>query len=411
MPQSFQSGFSMRALAIAFALLLAALTGTIPAHAAYEAEFAAFLKQKVIPAARAAGVPDAVLTRELATLKPNAELPGLGRPDKPEAPAKVDFQAEFRAPAAYFKESQFVALAGPGRALAQKHAATLKAIEARYGVPGRILLAIWARESGYGAAKIPHDGLQTVATRAFMGEKRDFFLAETVAALKILADGHITRAELKSSWGGAMGQPQFLPSSFLAYAVDFDGDGRRDIWRSAPDTLASIANYLKQKGWAAGRDWGYEISLPANVSCSREGPDQRQAISAFQREGVTRASGKAFPDRELGREANILLPAGRHGPAFLATENFYVLKAYNESDVYALFVGHLADRYTSDAGFVAPWKPTPHASRGDVRDLQLKMQKAGYDVGKPDGLIGFKTRRSLGLMQEKSGRPATCWLE
>lgn len=390
---------------------LALLVCAMPAHSAYEAEFAAFLTQKVIPAARAAGVPDTVLQRELAGLKPNTDLPGLGRPDRPEAPAKVDFQAEFRAPAGYFKDSQFRALAGPGRTLAQKHADTLKAIEARYGVPRRILLAIWARESGYGSAKIPHDGLQTVATRAFMGERRAFFLGETVAALKILADGHITRSELKSSWGGAMGQPQFLPSSFLAYAVDFDGDGRRDIWRSTPDTLASIANYLKEKGWVAGRDWGYEVILPPAVSCSREGPDQREPIASFVKAGVKRVSGKAFPDAELHREANILLPAGRLGPAFLATENFYVLKAYNESDVYALFVGHLADRYSSDTRFITAWQESPHISRGKVRDMQLMMQKAGYDVGKPDGLIGFKTRRSLGMIQEKAGRPATCWIE
>ncbi|NBN65774.1 lytic murein transglycosylase [Microvirga tunisiensis] len=390
---------------------LALVGAPAPARADYDTEFATFLAQTVIPAARAAGVPQSVLDRELRSLTPDTGLPGLGRPDRPEAPPKVDFQAEFRAPGGYFKESQFRALAGPGRTLAQKHAATLKAIEARYGVPGRIVLAIWARETGYGAARIPHDGLRVVATRAFMGDRRAFFLGETVAALQILADGHISRAELRSSWGGAMGQPQFLPSSFLTYAVDFDGDGKRDIWRSVPDTLASIANYLKEKGWVAGRDWGYEIALPASVSCTREGPDRRQRIADFVAEGVTRASGRPFPERELAREANLLLPAGRLGPAFLATENFYVLKAYNESDVYALFVGHLADRYGSDAGFVGRWQDTPHLSRGAVRDLQLKMEKAGYDVGGADGLIGFKTRRSLGMVQEQAGRTATCWLD
>lgn len=392
-------------------LALAALSAAHPAHARYEAEFRAFLSGKVAPAARAAGVPQSVIDRELSGMTPDEKLPGLSRPDKPEAPAAVNFQAEFKAPGGYFQEKQFRALAGPGRTLMQKHAATLKAVEARYGVPARIIVAIWGRETGYGAAKIPNDGLRVMATRAFMGERREFFLGETVAALQILADGHITRAELKSSWGGAMGQPQFLPSSFLKYAVDFDGDGRRDIWRSVPDTLASIANYLNQHGWEAGRDWGYEVVLPPSVSCSREGPDQQQAIASFVREGVARVRGREFPKAETGKPANILMPAGRHGPAFLATGNFYVLKAYNESDVYALFVGHLADRFSRDEGFATPWGATPHLSRGAVRDLQLKMQKAGYDVGKPDGLIGFKTRRSLGMMQEKAGRPATCWLE
>ena len=402
-----------RALSALLAALLATLW-TSSAHAqqqGLQAKFDRFLETRIAPAARAAGVPQRVIDRELAGLSPDTSLPGLGDPDGPERPPSVNYQSEFRAPAGYFRDNQFNALAAQGQRLAQTHAATLARIEARYGVPSRIILAIWGRESGYGAARIPNDALRTLATRAFMGTRREFFASETVAALQILAEGHITRADLRSSWGGALGQPQFLPSSFLRFAVDFDGDGKRDIWRSVPDTLASIANYLAWHGWVKGRDWGYEALVPASVSCSREGPDRGQPISAWVAEGVSRVRDRPFPSHELPQPGFLLMPAGRNGPAFIVTDNFYVLKAYNESDVYALFVGHLADRYSSSAGFVQGWKEVKTRSRGAVRDLQLQLEGKGHDVGGADGLIGFKTRRTLGLEQEKAGRRATCWLE
>ncbi|MHC5655105.1 lytic murein transglycosylase [Stappia sp. ICDLI1TA098] len=404
----------MRPLApLALAAILAFGLAAAPAQAQSgpDAGFNAFLSRKIVPAARKAGVPAGVIQRELAGLSPDTSLPGLGDPDKPERPAAVNYQSEFRAPGGYFRDSQFNALVARGRALASQHAATLRRVEAQYGVPGRIVLAIWARESGYGAARIPKDALRTLATRAYMGERRDLFAEETVAALRILAEGHISRSEMKSSWGGALGQPQFLPSSFLRLAVDFDGDGKRDIWRSVPDTLASIANYLAWHGWVRARDWGYEAVVPPTVSCSREGPDRGQPISAWVAEGVTRVKDRPFPAPELSQPGFLLMPAGRYGPAFIATDNFYVLKAYNESDVYALFVGHLADRYGNNAGFVQGWRAVKTRSRGAVRDLQLELERKGHDVGGADGLIGFKTRRTLGLEQEKAGKSATCWLE
>lgn len=403
---------ALPALLASLAVLLAAVCSSPSlAQQSLQAKFDRFLETRIVPAARAAGVPQDLIRRELSGLSPDTSLPGLGDPDGPERPPSVNYQSEFRAPAGYFRDSQFNALAAQGRRLAQTHRATLSRIEARYGVPSRIILAIWARESGYGAARIPNDALRTLATRAFMGTRRDFFAEETVAALQILADGHISRADLRSSWGGALGQPQFLPSSFLRLAVDFDGDGKRDIWRSVPDTLASIANYLAWHGWVTGRDWGYEAEVPASVSCAREGPDRGQPISAWVREGVSRVKDRPFPQHELPQPGFLLMPAGRNGPAFIATDNFYVLKAYNESDVYALFVGHLADRYGNNTGFVQGWKDVKTRSRGAVRDLQLELEAKGHDVGGADGLIGFKTRRTLGLEQEKAGRRATCWLD
>lgn len=376
----------------------------------YDAAFQKFLTDEIVPAARQAGVSQQTLDRELKGLTPDASLPGLVGPGGTGKPPKVNFQAEFKSPSRYFRDSQFNALVPRGRNLMQKHAGVLKKIEARYGVPKRIILAIWARESGYGGAKIPHDALRVLATQAFMGQRPEFFQGEVVAALKILQNGDVSRRQMKSSWGGAMGQPQFLPSSFLKYAVDFDGDGHRNIWTSQIDTMASIAHYLAEHGWAKGRDWGYEVVLPDTVSCTREGPDNRQKISDFVREGVTRVSGKPFPDYEINRPGNILLPAGRYGPAFIATENFYVIKKYNESDTYALFVGHLADRYGANKAFAGGWKPMKETTRGAVRKLQLRLEGLGHDVGGADGLIGFKTRRSIGKDQEKNGYFATCWV-
>jgi len=383
----------------------------LPAQAGkYDSQFRQFLSSEIVPAARQAGVSQTVIDRELKGLTPDTSLPGLVGPGGKGSPPKVNFQAEFRSPARYFRSGQFNALVPRGRSLMQKHGGTLKRIEARYGVPKRIILAIWARESGYGGAKIPHDALRVVATQAFMGQRPDFFKGEVVAALKILQNGDVSRRAMKSSWGGAMGQPQFLPTSYLKYAVDFDGDGKRNIWTSQADTMASIAHYLAEHGWQKGRDWGYEITLPDAVSCTREGPDNRQKISDFVREGVKRVSGRPFPDLEVNRPGNILLPAGRYGPAFIATENFYVIKKYNESDAYALFVGHLADRYGSNKGFAGGWKPMKETTRGAVRNLQLRLEGLGHDVGGADGLIGFKTRRSIGKDQEKNGFYATCWV-
>ncbi len=396
-------------LCVVLVLLLASPADTAAAGP-YDAEFRAYLENIVIPEARAAGVSAALLERELEGLTLDTSLPGLTKPGGGGVP-KVDFQAEFRAPARYFRDSQFQALAARGRALSASHKRTLAAIERRYGVPGRIILAIWGRESGYGAAKIPYDAIRVLATQAFMGQRADFYRGELIAALKILQAGDVPRARLKSSWGGAMGQPQFLPSSYLKYAVDFDGDGRRDIWGSAADTLASIAHYLREHGWVPGRDWGYEVVVPASLSCVREGPDRGQPITEWEKEGVRRVRDRPFPDHERRQPGFLLMPAGRYGPAFLVTENFYVLKAYNESDVYALFVGHLADRYGGARGFVGNWAPLKTTTRGRVRDLQVDLQRRGHDVGGADGLIGFKTRRSMGAAQENAGRTPTCWLE
>ncbi|MEL6915814.1 MAG: peptidoglycan-binding protein [Pseudomonadota bacterium] len=366
-------------------------------------DFAGWLENTAWPAAQVEGVSRGAFTRLTQSLSPDLSLPGLAAEGR--VPARDD-QSEFAAPAAYFREGNLQNLAAKGRRLTQKHASLLARLERETGVPGHIVLAIWGRESAYGRAAIPHDALQVLATRAFAGTRRDLFTGEFAKALRITEE---TGRSLRSSSRGAMGQPQFLPSSFLAHGRDGDGDGRVDIWSSEADTLASIAAYLSDRGWVAGSDWGYEIRLPGTVRCTQNGPDQAKRIFKWEEDGVVRVSGRPFPVNERRVDGFLVLPAGTLGPAFMATANFTVLKSYNESDLYALFVGHLADRIAYGVPpFRGAWSRTDPMARGGVARAQEALVAMGYDVGGADGLIGNRTRRAVGLWQEATGREVTC---
>ena len=390
--------------------LLTSLPANAQSRSATEAKFQTWLSQTIAPLARQAGVSDGTFQAAMNGVELDWEIPGLVPPGSKGSTPKEQQQAEFRSPANYFNAKSIAALVSGGRGRAGTHASTLKAIEKKYGVPGRIVLAIWGRESGFGAAKIPHNVFRVLATKGFMSTRQELFQAELIAALQIAESGSVPLSTMRSSWAGAMGQPQFLPSSYLKYAVDFDGDGVKDIWNSVPDTLASIANYLQAFGWQSGRDWGYEIAIPETVSCASEGPDKPQSIGAWEQAGIIRVNGKPFPEAEQNKLANLVLPAGRNGPEFLATPNFYAIKSYNESDLYALFVGHVADRIGgSDKGFVTGWKPVDPLLRSDVAAIQKGLEKLDYDVGGADGLPGFKTRRSIGAWQTKNGLAETCF--
>jgi lytic murein transglycosylase len=238
-----------------------------------------------------------------------------------------------------------------------------------------------------------------------MGRRKEVYYPELQAVLSILQKELAPPGALASSWAGAMGQPQFLPSKFLRYAVDGDGDGVRDIWHSVPDTLASIANYLREHGWQPERGWGVEVAVPAEVSCALEGPRQGRAALEWHQVGVKPLDGSSVGDAAT----YLLMPAGRRGPAFLVTENFYVLKRYNESDLYALFVGHLADRMRQNVPLKRQWAKTGSISRSSILALQKRLQALGYDVGRVDGLVGFATRTAIGQWQASHGQSQTCF--
>lgn len=393
----------------AVAILILALAAWPAAAQSLQAQYAAFLEDSIWPDAELAGVSRATFDKAMGSKRLNTDIPGLVTPGSTEPPRQM-LQAEFSEPAKYFNERNLGYVTSTGRSLAGQHARTLAAIEKKYGVPGRIVIAIWGRESGFGRVKIPHDAFQVLGTKAFMSTRPDLFRRELINALVIVQTGRAKPQEMRSSWAGALGQPQFMPSSYLQYAVDFDGNGHADIWSSTDDTLASIAAYLKTFGWQPGRDWGFEVTVPASVSCALEGPDRGKPIAQWEKLGVKRVSGRPFPAAEAGREGFLLMPAGRSGPAFIVTPNFYVLKEYNESDLYALFVGHAGDRIQwGDKTFQAGWDKTDSMLRSDIAAMQRAMEKMGYDVGGADGLPGFRTRRSIGDWQQKNGRQPTCF--
>ncbi len=400
----------MRAFLSILLLVFAASSANAQDRAAVERQFQSWLNQTIWPQARAKGVSRDTMNRAFSGVTLNWDLPDLVPPGSKAKTPKKQKQAEFGSPGRYFNAGSVQGATSVGRQMANRHAATLARVEAQTGVPARILLAIWGRESGYGQVPIRHDAFQVLATKGFMSTRADYFTGELIAALQIAEAGHVR--DMKSSWAGALGQPQFMPSSFLTYAADGNGDGRADIWGSADDTLASIANYLARHGWVTGRDWGFEVTVPNTVSCALEGPDQGRAIRDWAAMGITRVSGKPFPAHELAGEGYLMMPAGRNGPAFVVTPNFYVLKEYNKSDLYALFVGHVGDRIQFGVGdFSGRWGKVGGLYRSDIAAMQRALEAQGHDVGGADGLPGFKTRRSIGRWQEATGQSATCFPE
>lgn len=396
--------------AVAALLALLPLQTQAATKAEVEKQFQRWIASDLAAEAKQSGISSRTLSSAFQGVSLDWDLPDLVPPGSTPPKSQDQSQAEFSSPGAYFSEKRLQGLAATGRSLAAQHAATLKKIEQTYGVPGQIVVAIWGRESGFGRARLPHSAIKVLSTKAFMSTRKEMFRSELIAALQMIEGGDISASQMMGSWAGALGQPQFLPSSYLKYAVDFDGDGRRDIWDSVPDSLASIANYLEQEGWQRGRDWGFEVSIPAGVTCAQEGPDLAKPISAWTAAGITRVSGRPFPDQELRAEGMMLVPAGRHGPEFLVTPNFYVIKQYNNSDLYALFIGNLADRMAYGSGaFKAGWGDVGKMLRSDVLAMQEALVAKGYDVGKVDGLAGFKTRRSLGEWQSKNGIEPTCF--
>ena len=374
-----------------------------------ERNFTAWLEGPLWQKAKQQNISRATYTTAFKPVKLNWTLPDLLPPGRTRKSRKAPVQSEFRAPGRYFKAKHLGYNIKKGRAELKKWRRVLDRIERQYGVPREIIISIWGKETAFGRARLPYRAIEVLATQAFMGRRKALFEKELLAALTILQQKHISARAMKSAWAGALGHPQFMPTAFLKYAVDFDGDGNKNIWTSVPDALASIANFLNRNGWDKNQNWGHEVTLPSGVSCTLEGPDQRILRAQWQRSGVALANGRRFARGRAGQNGFLLLPAGRYGPVFLVSKNFYVLKSYNESDVYALFIGHVADRMKSGKTFRKSFSRIDSFARSDVRSAQLKLEKSGADVGGADGLIGYKTRIAVGIWQRENGHKVTCF--
>lgn len=280
--------------------------------------------------------------------------------------------------------------------------ATLQAIETRYGVDRQVLLAIWGMETNFGGFMGRDDAANALANMAVEGRRRSFAESELYALMKILKDGDARRGDLIAGWAGAMGQTQFMPSTYVAHAVDFDGDGRKDVWKSEADALASAANYLARSGYMKGQPWGIEVIAPAGFDFSlADGSERRMAV--WREAGLSPIRGGVF-DTGGADFAELWLPAGATGPKFLLFKNFNVFKTYNRADSYALAVGLSGDMIAGKGGPVAAW-PThlPPLSVADIRDLQTRLNALGYDAGVADGIAGRRTKTALQDFQKARG--------
>ena len=286
---------------------------------------------------------------------------------------------------------------GMGQRKSAQWADTLRAVQDKYGVDQATLVSIWGIESSFGAGAQPWDVFRSVATLAQAGFQKPLFHDELLSALKILQDAHIARREFVGSWAGAMGQPQFLPSSYLKYAVDFDGDGKADIWHSVPDVLASIANYMQKSGWQPRLPWGFEVVRPADFDYRLS----RGSFADWARRGVRRADGSPLP---ASGDAILFFPSGAAGPAFLVTDNFIALKRFNNSDAYALAVAILADRLSGLPGIRAGWPADDvQPSRKERIALQHRLAALGYKVDDFDGHFDFELRDAVRELQVRFG--------
>ncbi len=357
--------------------------------------------------ARAFGITRATFDTAFRGLTPNYKLPDLDLPGRNKTPNRG--QAEFtKPPQAYVSERYIAQLAQKGRRLAKKYHDVLRQIEKEIGVRASVVLAIWGRETAYGGYKLRHDAIRALATQAYAGRRKDMFRKELLFALKMLQAGVVKRSEFRGSWAGAVGLTQFMPSEYFQLAYDLNRDGRADIWSPA-EALASAANQLRMKGWRTNEPWGFEVVLPANVSCAEDGPDKSQPIANWAARGVRRVAKRAFPQRLMNQPGFLFSPGGGVGPEFLAMENFLVFKRYNTSDLYALFVGHLADRIAGGGGFVTSWGALKQLPTREILEMQRHLKSRGYGIGKLDGKIGPNTRSQIGQYQKRNKLKVTCW--
>lgn len=314
-------------------------------------------------------------------------------------------QPEFsRAIWSYLDSAVSDARISQGRGKLAGHDAIGRAVEQRYGVPRTIIGAIWGVESNYGSNFGSFETIDALATLGYDGRRTRFAEEQLYAALEILKNGDIDRDRMRGSWAGAMGHTQFIPTSFNAYAVDEDGDGRRDIWGSIADVMGSTANYLKSNGWQRGSTWGREVVLPPNFDYAQAELDTRRSTATWRSAGVRAVDSRGLPSYE---SASIIAPAGAHGPAFLVGPNFRVILRYNNATSYALAVGLLSDRLAGQPGVFGDWPRTlASLSHTEIKDMQRALNDLGYGTGTPDGIMGPNTRSGLRAFQRANGMTA-----
>ncbi|ODT67453.1 MAG: lytic transglycosylase [Pelagibacterium sp. SCN 63-23] len=382
--------FRLRFLGACLAL---AVTAGLPFTVAAQANTTDFVRG-LWPDAERAGVSRQAFEAAFASYSPIAQVIELTK-KQPEFTQTVQQYVDKRVTAAQ---------ANKGQAMRGEWAQTLAGAQQRYGVQPEIVLAIWGMETNFGGFMGGNNTIHALATLTQSGYRADFFRSELVTALRILSDGHVSPSSMVGSWAGAMGHTQFMPSSFMRYAVDYNGDGRKDIWNSVPDALGSTANYLKSFGWRPGETWGYEVKIPQGFNFAAARELGKASLGQWQAMGISRVSGRAFP--RPGDVGRLYMPAGASGPAFLLLPNFDVIKRYNNSDSYALAVGHLADRILGGGNFATPWPAGDYAlNKAQRGELQSLLARAGYDVGAPDGVVGPKTRAAVMAYQARAGLP------
>ncbi|RYH04073.1 lytic murein transglycosylase [Salipiger sp. IMCC34102] len=360
-------------------------------------------------------VPNAGLTQWIANFRPRALSQGVSGATFDAAFARAGYlpdsirrdrnQAEFVKPLAdYMATAASDDRVSNGRARVQEYAGLLSRIEATYGVPPHIVVAVWGMESNYGARRGDVPLISTLATLAYDGRRGRFFEEQLVTALKILQNGDVTPDRMTGSWAGAMGHTQFIPTSYAAYAVDFTGDGRRDIWADDPsDALASTAAYLSNFGWTRGQPWGVEVRLPANFDYGQSSRNVKQSTAAWAARGVVGTNGQPVPDYGT---ASLITPTGAGGPAFLVFNNFDVISRYNNAEAYIIGVGHLGDRINGQGPLQVPFQAGErNLKRAERVELQQRLTAAGFDTNGVDGQIGSGTRGAIRQYQASRGLP------
>ena len=339
------------------------------------------------------GISEATLKRALDGVKPIKRVIELDR-RQPEFTLTLG---------SYFKRAITEKRIAKGREMLKTHRALLARVHKKYGVQPRFLVAFWGLESNFGQYTGVFPVVGALVTLSHDRRRARFFRQQLLAVLQLIDGGHFP-AGVKGSWAGAMGNHQFIPTTYRDFAVDFDGDGKRDLWNSLPDIFASAANYLSRSGWDKDRTWGREVKLPKGFNIALTGEDTRKPLEEWRKLGVRRADGGVLPSVDI--DASVMLPAGFQGPAFLAYRNYRTIMIWNRSHLYALAVGHLADRFTGKGGLVAKIAGDQPLSPAQILEMQRHLARRGFDPGVPDGRAGPKTRKAIRDFQKSVGLPA-----